>query len=424
MSKIFPSLEPQPAAKATHVRAHERSVAGDGRHEQAICRVAYIVHAMQPGGLERCVAHLCNSLDRNRFQPMIVCLDRSGDAARWIETDDVPIVELHKRPGNDWGVVKRLSQALRQHDVSLAQSHNWGTLVETTLACRSTKTKHVHALHGQEWSPDQASRTRYWLQKMVRQWAYRRVDEIVSVADTVTHYLERKWGVGADRVKYLPNGVRAPQTHDPLAVRRQREQLGIQDHEFVFGSTGRMAPVKDFGSAIIALAKLVDRKLPVHLILVGEGPEEDRLASLIAELGMTDRVHLVGHAVDVGHWLSCFDVFVNSSVSEAMSMSVLEAMSVGLPVVATDVGDTHKLIDGTQPCGLLVPPGDPGRMADSMESMLDDEQRRTEFSAVSRSRFLECYSVDAMIDRYQQLYLETCDAPLADKSQRRMEDSR
>ena len=101
-----------------------------------LTRVAYVVYRFDVGGLERCVANLCNHLDRERFQPMVVCLERSGSAAAWLERDDVEVVELHKRAGNDLGVVRRLARVLKDRNVHVVHSHNWGTLVETAAARR------------------------------------------------------------------------------------------------------------------------------------------------------------------------------------------------------------------------------------------------------------------------------------------------
>ena len=112
-------------------------------------RVAYVVCTFETGGLERCIARLCSHLDRDRFRPMVVCLSRSGAAADWIERDDVPIVELGKRAGNDPLLVRRLARTLKEDRVDVVHSHNWGRLVETSLARRWAGVPvHVHAERG------------------------------------------------------------------------------------------------------------------------------------------------------------------------------------------------------------------------------------------------------------------------------------
>ncbi|MCO6459414.1 MAG: glycosyltransferase, partial [Pirellulaceae bacterium] len=152
---------------------------------RAARRLAYIVHSMQAGGLEKCVADLATHLDPERWQPLVICLTRSGPAADWIRRPHVPVVELHKRAGNDWGLVRRLVQTLRQWNVELAHSHNWGTLVETSLACRRSQVAHVHAEHGLELNGLRLRGARSRLRRWARQWAFRRADAVVAVADSV-----------------------------------------------------------------------------------------------------------------------------------------------------------------------------------------------------------------------------------------------
>ena len=90
-----------------------------------LIRIACVVHTFDMGGIERCVAHLANHLDRSRFRPLIVCLNRSGSAAQWITRDDIPIVEIKKKPRNDLGAVRRLAGVLKEHQVDVVHSHNW-----------------------------------------------------------------------------------------------------------------------------------------------------------------------------------------------------------------------------------------------------------------------------------------------------------
>ena len=119
------------------------------KNSQCQVRIAFVVHTFDMGGLERCVARLVNRLDPARFEPMIVCMDRNGDAAGWLQRPDVPIVELRKRAGNDPAVIRRLAKTLRENRIDVVHSHNWGTLLETVLARRWAKTAyHGHAEHG------------------------------------------------------------------------------------------------------------------------------------------------------------------------------------------------------------------------------------------------------------------------------------
>ena len=142
-------------------------------------RVVYVVHTFETGGLERCTANLCNLLDRSRFCPLVVCLNRNGAASDWIRAKDVPIVELRKRPSNDPKVVFRLAGVLRENAIDLVHSQNWGTLVETVLARRLARVRqHVHGEQGLELSDLQLRGFRRWLRRSGTRWGFRRANAL------------------------------------------------------------------------------------------------------------------------------------------------------------------------------------------------------------------------------------------------------
>ena len=312
-------------------------------------RVAYIVHTFDVGGLERCVAHFANHLDRAQFRPIVICLSRSGTAAQWIVDDDVQIIEMRKRPGNDVGVVRRLARTLRERHVDVVHSHNWGTLLETVLARRWARIPvHVHAERGTLLGSLQVRGLRSRLRAMAARWAMNRADCVVTVAEAVRQKLLQRCGRLRTPVRLIPNGVEVPAVTGPEAApSKLRESLGISAEATVLGSVGRLVPVKDFGTAIDALSELRHQQRAIHFVLVGDGPEREALAVRARERGVEDRVHLVGQRQDVGNWLAMMDVYLNVSQSEGMSQSILEAMAVGLPMVVTDVGDNAVLVDGT-----------------------------------------------------------------------------
>ena len=369
-------------------------------------RIAYVVHTFDMAGLERCIAHFANFLDRTHFQPMVICLNRNGTAAQWITKDDVVIVELHKRPSNDIRVIGKLSRTLRKYHIDVVQSHNWGTLLETTLACRRIKgIRHVHTEHGQELSAIQTRGIKHWLRSLAGKWALKRIDSVVAVADSVRKRVHNQLGYPDLKIEFIPNGVNIPSSNGIKGEKDSlKEKLGIAKNSLVFGSVGRLVPVKDFANAINAIAKLKAKNLTVDFVIVGDGPEKDSLSTSSHAVGVVDNVHFVGYQENVGDWLRLFDVYVNSSLSEAMSMSILEAMAVGLPVIATDVGDNAQLIDSKDPCGIVIPPADPDRLSEAMERIIANHDFRLSLGRKAKERHASRYSLQSMIRSYESLY--------------------
>lgn len=367
-------------------------------------RVGYVVCRFDMGGLERVAAHLANGLDRAVFEPFIFCLERTGAAAGWLNEEHVPIIELHKREGNDPSVVLRLARSLRAHGIDVVHSHNWGTLVETTLARRLARTPvHVHAEHGQELDSLRTGGLRRLARSTATRWALARADTVVVCAESVRDRIHRRTGFAAANMLCIPNGVDPPPQPDEES-RKLRGELGITDGALVVGSLSRLVPVKDFGTAIEMLAHCPAELVDVHLVLVGDGPEESSLRERAAVLGVSGRVHLVGRREDVGAWLSLFDVYLNSSLSEALSMGLLEAMSLGLPSVVTDVGDHASVVGGDDSCGLVVPPAAPRELGLAVGRLASSKELRDDFGSHARKRYLDLYTTARMVEDYASLY--------------------
>jgi len=379
-------------------------------------RVALIVHTFDPGGLERCIAILANRLDRDRFHPAIFCLNRSGSAADWVRRDDVPVIELHKRAGNDVRAIFRLAKALRAHEIDLVHSHNWGTLVETSAARRlAGVARHVHAEHGLELADLRLGAVKRTLRSAATRWALRQADAVIAVCRQVAQRLEQRCGFPARRVELIANGVEAQtDTQDSTSRERIRRSLGIPDDTWIVGSVGRLAPVKDFGTAIEALALIGQRGIEAHLLLVGDGPEREILLAKAEAAGVAAKIHFAGQQNEVGSYLAAMDLYVNSSLSEGMSLSILEAMASGLPLVVTDVGENAALVAGGEaPCGVVVPPGAAAPMADAIQRLLSDPDQRRRSGCRAAERFRRLHGAQNMVRRYEEVYASVAlaDAP-------------
>jgi glycosyltransferase involved in cell wall biosynthesis len=379
-------------------------------------RVGLVVHTFDKGGLERGVANLANHLDRSLFEPVIICLNRSGTAAEWLERSDVRFVELHKRPGNDWRLVRSLRRTLRDENLGVVHSRNWGTLLETVLARRAVpRVAHVHAEEGTLFGGSSARGLRRWMNARLMNWALSRCSAVVAVAERVRERVSATARFPASRIEVIPNGVPVPEVQDRQAARlRLRVQLGIPDEAFVLGSVGRLVAVKNFGLAIKVIDQLRKRGVDARLVLVGDGPERSSLEAFSRELGVSHLVYFAGEHREVGAWLAALDLYVNTSASEGMSQSLLEAMGFGLPAVVTDVGDSARLVGGEAGCGLVVSPGDDQTFADAVERFVRNAPLREACGSAALQRHGAMYSVQKMVDRFQALYLrlsahQTCE---------------
>ena len=191
---------------------------------------------------------------------------------------------------------------------------------------------------------------------------------LLTVCDPARHTLIEELGWPPRKVRVIPNGVDTTRFSP-------RSRGAAASGRFVIGCVGSLTAVKNHALAVRAFAALIRTGADAELRIAGEGPERTRLEGLARELGVAGRVSLPGHVEDVPEFLRQLDVFVLPSASEAHPNALLEAMSCGLPCVATNVGGVAEVLNRGR-CGRLTPPGDPERLADSLRELYASSEVR------------------------------------------------
>jgi glycosyltransferase involved in cell wall biosynthesis len=229
---------------------------------------------------------------------------------------------------------------------------------------------------------------------------YRWADRLVRPLTTTTICVsERELAAGlaagtcaADRTVVIPNAVDVAGAPRSQAVARERPLIL---------AVGRLKGPKDFPTLVRALGKLTPGSFDA--LIVGDGPDRGRLEEEIAALGLQGRVRLTGERRDVPELLARADVFVLSSASEGMPVSVLEAMAAGLPIVASRVGGVPEQIADSE-TGLLVEPGDPDELAASLMRLIQDPDLRRSLGAAARARAEQAFDLEPFRRAHVELY--------------------
>lgn len=372
--------------------------------------VGCVVQTMQVGGLERCVARLANGLDRDKFRVSVICLDRSGPAADWIKNPDVTVVELNRKRGNSAALIGQLAGQLKKLGVGIVHSHNWATLVESHLAARwAGRLLHAHAERGTVLGPATPSAWRRRARALAMRWIVSRADATMCNAYSIAEKIRAITKLKNHPITVIPNGLDMPYSAEAFGRMRnlQRSQLGLSPTDIVVGSIGRVVPVKNFGLALSSFAQVSPALGPkLHFVLVGDGPGRSDLEQMARNLGVASQVHFVGEQADVWPFYAAMDLYLNTSLSEGMSQSILEAMAAGLPVLASDVGDSQRLICGTLPCGTVVTSPTTETFSAQLQALLSDPQRLRSYAANARSEYQANYSLNAMLQSFESFYLK------------------
>jgi glycosyltransferase involved in cell wall biosynthesis len=171
----------------------------------------------------------------------------------------------------------------------------------------------------------------------------------------------------------------------------------------VIGTVARLEPVKNLSALLAAFQRMAASMPDVHLVMIGDGSERAGLEQLVSAAGMGRRVHFSGARTDARDLLPAFDAYVNCSITEGISLTVLEAMAARVPVVATRVGGTPEIITDSD-TGVLVSPGDPDALARGIMRILAAPRRSLEMAARARQRIEARFSFERMAADYLQTY--------------------
>jgi glycosyltransferase involved in cell wall biosynthesis len=216
-----------------------------------------------------------------------------------------------------------------------------------------------------------------------------------------THMLAE--GFPAAGVRVIHNGIDPGDPPSERERRAARQLLGVSDRAFLVGTAARLDPVKDLSTLVAAVAQARSRVTSIELIVIGDGDERAALESAVCERQLQEVVRVLGYRADVRRLLPALDLYVNSSISEGISLTILEAMAAGLPVVATSVGGTPEVVvhDVT---GVLVQPRMPAAMAAAMTELAQAPERRRALAAAGRARVEACFTIDRMVAAYAHEY--------------------
>jgi glycosyltransferase involved in cell wall biosynthesis len=363
-------------------------------------RIVLALESSGPGGAENVVLRLASAL-RERGDLAIVATLQPGWMTARAQALGLPVWIAPQRPGVDLRWVLRFAGRLRRERVELLHTHEFGMNAFGSAAALLARIPAVCTIHGRHWVADRPRRARAY------RWLRRLGVPVVAVSEDLAGFLVQGLGLPRARLEVVHNGIPLPAEIPPAerTARRSsaREALGIPPDLALIVAVGNLYPVKDHASLLRALARLPGARVAI----AGRGAEEEPLRRLAAELGLADRVHLLGLRDDVETVFASADVFAQPSLSEGLPLAVLEAMAAGLPVVASRVGGIPEAVaDGET--GYLVPPADPAALAAALARVLEAEDRGSALAAAARARAAAEFSVEQMTERYRQLYAGLC----------------
>lgn len=371
---------------------HKFSTTATGTSERVATRpfrVCHVSMTLLTGGLERLLVEMSKHIDPNALAFDFVSLSDVGAPAEELRELGFPVTELNfdGRKGK-WALVKQLTRHFRAGQYDVVHTHNtYPQFYAAPAAWHARVPVVVNTQHGRGCGQGFKARGQFAIANMF-------TDCVVGVSEDATRLCQGQDRRAAKKMRCIWNGVDL-----------ERFEFRGVANELHAVSVARLSREKDYGTLIRAMAIVRERQPDFRVTIVGDGAERTGLEQLSRELDVADRVTFVGERSDIPEILATAGFFISSSRTEGISLTLLEAMGVGLPVLTTAVGGNPEIVDDGR-TGRLVPSENPQALADAIDQMCRDREMWPTMGELGRDRVERHFSLRNMIDRYSALYEE------------------
>ena len=375
-------------------------------------KIVYISTGLNMGGAEVMLYNLLLNINRDRFEPTVISLMDKGIFGEQIEQLDIPIYSVGMLAGKPSIVsARRMLELIKQAQPDLIQ----GWMYHGNLAAQFfnfVAAKKIPVLWSIHHSLHSISSEKPLTQGIIRfgSWTSKYISKVAYVSEK-SQAQHQKIGYSKANSCLVPNGFDTSKFKPDSEVRQKfRQELNISDDIFLIGSQARYHPMKDHANFLKAAKILLAECPETRFVMLGTNVdyENQTLTDLITELGIGDRVYLLGQRRDIPQITPALDILTSSSAfGEAFPLVIGEAMSCGVPCVVTDIGDSAWIVGDT---GKVVPPKNPTALATAWQEMINlDPSARANLGKSARSRIVEKFSLDTIVEQYENLYQSVID---------------
>ncbi len=368
-------------------------------------RILHVIDSAGLYGAEIVVLYLMEYQKKIGLDPILVSLGCFNEGQKDIEIEaikrKIETLTLRFKSGINLGAAKEILRLSQSLNVDIIHSHGYkGNIFLGLISRRLRKIPVITTIHG--WTSTRLF-SKMSIYQIIDMIALKNIDKVISVTSAVhNRWLLKLLGVhpvvinnGIERLSFTAEDFSA---EFPEIAKKCQGQFNML-------SIGRLTKEKGFEVLIQAVERISKQGLKINLIIIGDGNEKPQLLQLIKRLNLSDRIFLLGYQNNAFRFIPFFDVYVISSYTEGLPITLLEAIQSGIPIVATQVGEIPKLIEHGK-FGELVPPGDAQALAAAIEKVYRNMKQAKEKAIFAKKRVLEEYGLEKMTNEYIKQYNE------------------
>jgi glycosyltransferase involved in cell wall biosynthesis len=363
-------------------------------------KVVQITHDLALGGLQRVIVNICRTIDKFKFDISVLCLRELGCFQKEIESLGVQVTLIpQKDHGADYLSFLKVASYLKKNKPDVIHTHNTQPFIDGSIAAFLTGGKRIiHTDHARSF-PDK------WRYMFAEQVMSHFAHTVVGVSEHTSENLIKYEHISPSKIKTIPNGIDPSPFDLSFDKKNKRKELGISENGPILGVAVRLSEQKGISYLLKAMPGIIAEHPTVTLVIAGDGPLKHELINEANNLGIIKNVSFLGLRLDMAELLNIFDVYVMPSLWEGLPMVILEALAVGCPIVATDVGGIGSaVIDGSN--GFLVESKNSSELENAIKTVLKNPDLQEKFSKYSKNLFYEKYDARIMTAAYESLYIE------------------
>lgn len=362
-------------------------------------RILYCMETIASGGVEQRRLFLAQWLDKNRYELKIVCTNSFGFLADELKREGIYIYTVgsfsHPFHIEKYQKVIHIIREFKPHIIH-------GAVFEgmSMAAIGGFFGKVPIKILEETSDPLTRSKKAVFLQRVYSSIS----DKVIAISPSVQSYLLEQVRVSKRKATLINNGVRVLRDKVSIDPGQLKEGLGIKQGDVIIGTVGRVYDdIKRFSDLIAAVGLIHSRQ--VKLLLVGAGPDVDKLKQQVADLGLTDQFIHVGYQQDTSSYYSIMDIFCIASAHEGFGLVAAEAMLHRLPVVASKVGGLKDIVLDNQ-TGFLVPPYSPNQIAEKLKTLIEYPELQKSMGGKGYDRAIANYTADRYCQEVENLYIQ------------------
>ena len=362
-------------------------------------RILHLITRLPVGGAEKVLVDVVRTLDPERYESLVCCIQAKGELAEELERSGFRVVCLERMRSRrfDWRAVQDLSRLCRTEGITLVHTHLYHANLYGRIAAFLSGVPAIATVHN-------VYAQRKFHRKLLNRLLSHASARVIAVSEDVREDLVKHDGIDPEKVSVVHNGIDVRRVDTDLTREQARARLGVRDDELLIGCVGRLEEQKGHRFLLEACAALKnDLGGRLRLLVVGDGRLRQDLEDRAAALGVGASVSFLGTRHDVPEILRALDIYVMPSLWEGLSIAMLEAMAAGVAVVISDVSGVAQALGNNQH-GIRVAPGNAAALVDAIRSLAGQPSRRRALGMSARERVKAAFSIDAMMSQLTSIY--------------------